>query len=204
MEKIVNHVSDEYGVLYLVRWKGYGPQADTWEREEAFMDTGFVRTYHQQLHAKKERRKLSRKKSNNLTPVSDMSSVDTSTEDTTTENTPTKIILTADTPPDTPKSNLYPNEPTTAEQNAIEEVAMIAEPIPLIPIDADMPTEDKKNNGDYPAEWTVVDIINERRTHSGTKEYMVRWQKGTESYHSWELEYNLNCWGLLWKYHKNW
>lgn len=211
VEKIVSHVSDEDGVLYLVRWKGYGPQADTWEREEAFMDTGFVQNYHQSLLLKKKRRKLSAKKPTVQTPVSDMSPVDTSTEDTATYNSPTQIIVAEYTPPDTPKHDLCLNELAEVEPSPMEEIAMVTEPIPVEKVKPevieDMATGESTSSvaeGGKKTEWTVMDIINDRRTHLGSKEYMVRWQKGTESYHSWEMEYNLNCWSLLWKYYANW
>lgn len=45
VERIVDHGCNEVGMWFRVRWKGYGPDSDTWEPENNFMKPSFVRKY---------------------------------------------------------------------------------------------------------------------------------------------------------------
>lgn len=46
-ERIVQHKKEGEKILYLVRWRGYGSNDDTWEPEENLMCPSLLREYNQ-------------------------------------------------------------------------------------------------------------------------------------------------------------
>ena len=50
VDHIVEHVTNEHGeVSYRVRWKGQGPEEDTWETKDAFNDPETITEYYRNV-----------------------------------------------------------------------------------------------------------------------------------------------------------
>lgn len=204
VEKIVDHQVSNNQMLYRIRWKGFHPKYDTWEPAECFLDQQFVRAY-MQIHGKKEHTgKLKRAPCspaqshlvNGILPVQGTAKV-------VLTNIPVVVV-----------NGIYCTDLAqvqTADAANANPVTQSTQPVLSGGTDAAGSAEHTSNyvyknhkKKFVKRQWSVANIINERKNHYGGKEFMVRWlniKDPSKSFHSWEPENRLDCYGQVMKYH---
>lgn len=175
VERIVNHGFNEEGTWYLVRWKGYGPESDTWEPESAFMHRNFVRKY-----LKKFEKRLARE--NRIRTGHEKPSP--------TAEEPAAIVSGV--------NESLGQEMVESESNNNDSMDQHSQDL------APYPAYHRHRNDFRKSEWKVADILNDRYTYLGTKELLVRWQNIEDEsicFHWWELQSSLDSCGAIVKFY---
>lgn len=204
VEKIVDHQVSNNQVLYRIRWKGFHPKYDTWEPAECFLDQKFVRTY-MEMHGGKRRTGKSKRAAslpvqshlvNGILPVQCTAHVALTNIPVVVVNgiyctdfTQVQAAVAIDANPITP--------PTQPVSNGVTGATCSAKPTSSYVYKNYKKKFSKR-------QWSVANIINERKNHYGGKEFMVRWlniQDPKKSFHSWEPENRLDCYGQVMKYY---
>lgn len=173
VEKIVDSKLERGETFYLVKWKGWSSNDNTWEPESSLNCADLLAKY----NASAKSTSTTKKRKSNLKTAESPKKV------------PRKSVTYADDVKETKKKS------TKGKRNS--EVETVEERDPLAPSD----NEESGNDDDNEQEYEVEQIINVRK-RKGTKEYLVRWKGCKPSSDTWESEDKVNCPDLIAKFEK--
>jgi len=212
VEKIVDEKVEKGKRFFLIRWKGYGANDDTWEPEVSLSCPDVVKKF---LDGKKNAKKG---KKAAVVPEEENYEVEKVVDDKTEKGKKFYLVKwkgysDADNTWE-PESSLscpdlvakYNNsKPKSAKGRGTKRSAPapVKESKPAKKGKKEAAVQEVTNGDDDEKEWEVKDIVDVRTSKAGTKEYLIRWKDCKPSEDTWEPEDQVNCPEIIARFEKS-